>query len=278
MLMKIKNIYFLLLSGLIFTVQAQVSISPTSLFIDSSRRFESLLVMNSSDVAQEVSMSWSFGYPKANAEGNIDMIYDDAEEAALHSAAEWIRGFPKHFILEPGARQTVRVTVKAPRKIASGTYWSRLKTTSTPVSAAVGSVPAGGISTQINIEFNQITGVFYKHGDLTTGLNLSAVRNVVEDNGNLVRIFADYSKTGNSPFLGTMTAKIYDVTGQVVKEKDIFVSIYYDGLRRLDIDVRDLPMGSYDVEVSFRTKRADIPDTDIIPAATSTARGSFTKL
>jgi hypothetical protein len=273
---KNKKIVVLFLMMIGVSAFAQLTISPTSLFIDSQRRFETMLIMNSSSAAQEVKLSWMFGYPKADEKGNISIIYDDAEEAALHSAADWIRGFPKNFILEPGERQTIRVTVKAPRKLAAGTYWSRLKTTSSPVSPPVGSAEPGGITAQINFQFNQITSVFYKHGDLSTGLEITKVRPVVEDQ--MVRIFADYKKTGNSPFLGTMLVKVFDVTGDIVKEDKIFVSIYYDGLRRLDLDVSKLPMGSYDFEVSFLSGRADIPDSDIIPAPMVSARSSFTKL
>ncbi len=273
-----KMIIATLLTGFLFTIHAQVSISPTNLFITSERRFETLLVMNSSDVAQEVSLSWEFGYPKADDSGNINMIYGDLEQASLHSAADWIRGFPKNFILEPGARQTVRVTVKAPRQLNAGTYWSRLKTSSTPVSVAVGSAPPGGISTQINIEFNQITGVFYKHGELSTGLQITGVRNVVGDNTQQISVIAQYNKTGNSPFLGTMAVKVFDESEHVVVEQQVLVSIYFSGARRLEFDASSLPKGNYDVEVSFHSGRADIPDLDIIPATTVTARGNFTKL
>jgi len=277
MLMNNKKIMILLLLMMVLpSVYGQVTIAPTSLFIDSQRRFETLLIMNTSPSAQEVKLSWEFGYPKTDDEGNIGIIYRDEEEAALHSAADWIRGFPKNFILEPGARQTIRITVKAPRNLAAGTYWSRLKTTSSAVSPPVGSGEAGGISAQINFKFNQVTSVFYKNGDLSTGIQITGVRENVEDQ--FVRIFADYIKSGNSPFLGAMDVIIFDVTGAAVKEDKIFVSIYYDGKRRFDLDASDLPLGSYDYEVRFSSGRTDVPDSDIVPAPTVSARGSFTKL
>ena len=123
---------------------AQVTISPTSLFIDSKSKFATLLIMNGSEVAQEVKLSWEFGYPKTDEDGNIGMVYNDVKEEELHSAAGWIRGFPKSFVLEAGARQIVRITARAPRGLADGTYWSRLKTTS--------GIPAGDPASAVEME------------------------------------------------------------------------------------------------------------------------------
>ncbi|MCF7826367.1 MAG: hypothetical protein K9M55_09025 [Candidatus Marinimicrobia bacterium] len=276
MLNNYMKIFILVLITFMTNVFAQVTISPTTLFIDGQQRFETLLIMNSSNATQEIQLSWQFGYPKADENGDIAMIYDDAEEAAKHSAADWIRGFPKRFILEPGARQTVRVTVKAPRDLEPGTYWSRLKTTSNALSTEIGQTAAGGISANINIQFNQVTAVFYKHGELTTGIQIEKTRSVVEDK--MLHVLTNYKKTGNSPFLGTMSAKISDSSGKVVKEGQVLLSIYYDGLRRIDLDIADLPKDTYDVEVSISSGRGDILEGDTIQAPTVTARSSFTTL
>ncbi|MCF7824532.1 MAG: hypothetical protein K9N35_10225 [Candidatus Marinimicrobia bacterium] len=271
-----KTLIIPLLIILGVSANAQLTISPTSLFIDSQRKFETLLIMNSSNIAQEVKLSWEFGYPKTDEAGNISIVYHDEEQAKLHSAADWIRGFPRNFILEPGARQTIRITVKAPRNLEPGTYWSRLKTTSSAVSPPIGGEAGGNISAQINFQFNQVTSIFYKNGQLNTGLEITGLRNSIEDQ--LVRIFAEYKKTGNSPFLGTMAVKVFDGSGQILKNDKIFVSIYFDGLRRLDLDISDLPKGSYEYEVSFLSGRGDIPDINIVPAPTVSTRGSFTKI
>ncbi|NQV41063.1 MAG: hypothetical protein HQ506_01805 [Candidatus Marinimicrobia bacterium] len=275
-MLNTKSIRISLLTLLIASFAlGQVTISPTSLFVDSQKRFQTLLIMNPSPVAQEIKLSWEFGYPKTDEAGDITFIYNDEEKAAVNSAAEWIRGFPKNFILEPGTRQTIRVTVKAPRGLADGTYWARLKTTSSPMSPPVGSSLDGGVSANITFQFNQITGVFYRHGDLSTGISIASVRAEVEDNK--LQIFSNYSKSGNSPFLGTMAVSVFDANGKNVLTEQNLVSIYYDGLRRLDMDAQNLPGGSYEYEVTFSSGRGDIPDSDIVSAPTVKARGSFIK-
>lgn len=266
---------FLFIFLFVSIASGQVTISPTSLFIDSQKRFETLLIMNPSPTAQEIKLSWEFGYPKTDESGDIKFIYNDEEKAAENSAADWIRGFPKNFILEPGTRQTIRVTVKAPRRLDDGTYWARLKTTSSPVSPPVGSSMDGGVSANITFQFNQITGVFYSHGNLTTGIDISSIRAEVSDQK--VHIFTNYTKSGNSPFLGTMSVNIFDSAGKFVLNEQNLVSIYYDGLRRLDIDSSSLPAGSYEYEVTFTSGRGDIPDSNIVPAPTVKSRGNFIK-
>jgi len=253
----------------------QVTISPTSLFVDSQKRFETLLILNPSETPQEVKLTWEFGYPKTNEAGDIKYIYDDEARAAESSAADWIRGFPKNFILEAGARQTIRITVKSPRNIKDGTYWARLRTTSSPVSPPIGTNKEGEVSANITFQFNQVTGVFYQHGDLTTGLEISNVQ--AEIKNQQLQLFTSYEKSGNSPYLGTLSAKIYDTDGELVLSEQNLVSIYYDGLRRIDLPASDLLAGTYEYEVSFTSGRSDINEQNTISAPPSTARGTFTK-
>ncbi len=255
---------------------SQVAISPTSAFLDDKQRFETIIIMNNSTDPQEVKLEFKFAYPKANEAGDIGLIYDDEEQEGLHSAAGWIRGFPKNFVLEAGARQTVRITAKPPRDIEPGMYWSRLITSSSAVSAEIGDVNQTGISAQINMQFNQITSIFYKNGELNTGLELTEVRTGVS--GNNTNVFVHYTKSGNAPYLGSMHAQLIDDQGEIALERKMFVSIYSDGLRRIDLDTSALPSGNYELLVSMSSGRSDIPERDIVPAETKTIRGSYTKI
>lgn len=241
---------------------AQVTISPTSIFIDNQRRFETLLVLNSTDDPQEVTISYSFGYPLSDSYGNLTMNYADTEQGAKYSAAEWIKGFPKSFVIEPSKRQVVRLTAKPPNDLADGTYWARLKTVSTNLTPPVGEPQKDKITAQINFRFEQVTGVFYKTGSVATGLEIQDIRNDVIDG--ILMVYADVKKTGNSPYLGSILLKISDLSGKQIKKERIFISVYFDGTRRIETDISDLAAGAYDVEVSFITKRDDIPDENLV--------------
>lgn len=165
----------ILLVGLLFwiPIRAQVSISPTFLFIDETSRFETLLIMNGTDKNQEVSLSYEFGYPVSDSLGNIQMQYSDTENIVDYSIADWIKGFPRNFALESGQRQVVRLTIRPDESLENdGMYWTRVKTTSTPESPPIGAAPEGEVRTQINFKFEQVTTAFYKGGNLTTGLEI----------------------------------------------------------------------------------------------------------
>ncbi|MBC8403506.1 MAG: hypothetical protein H8E14_18645 [Candidatus Marinimicrobia bacterium] len=264
MLKSIKiSISVLLTSIILLSISlAQVTISPTSLFIDNQRRFETLLVLNSTEDPQEVTISYQFGYPVSDSYGNLTMNYGDTELGDAYSAADWIKGFPKSFVLEPGKRQVVRLTAKPPNNLADGTYWTRLKTVSTNLTPTVGEPQQEKITAQISFKFEQITGVFYKSGDVTTGLDITAVRNEIVEQKLLV--YADLDKAGNSPYLGTMRVDIFNLSGKKVQEERIFISVYFDGTRRIETDISELPAGRYSAKLTFIAERDDIPNENLV--------------
>ena len=266
MLKSCKISISILLTSIIFISisNSQVTISPTSLFIDNQRRFETLLVLNSTEDPQEVSISYHFGYPVSDSYGNLTMNYTDTEAGADRSAAEWIKGFPKSFVLEPGKRQVVRLTAKPPNDLADGVYWARLKTVSTNLTPSVGETQQDKITAQIKFRFEQVTGVFYKSGSVATGLDITEIRNDIS-NDNL-SVYADFKLSGNSPYLGSMILKIFNKSGKEIQEEIIFISIYFDGTRRIETDISALSAGEYQAELSFITIRADIPNENLVHA------------
>jgi len=256
------------------TLQAQVTISPTSLFINAQQRFATLLILNGTNAAQEISIEYLFGYPQTNNVGEITMNYDDPEMAARYSAAEWVRGFPKRFILQPGQRQVVRITVRPPRDLDDGVYWARVKTTSNSLVPDVGTAPPGGVTAQINFQFEQITSLFYKQGETTTGLEILDVWS--EQDEKSVTLLAQVDRTGNSPFLGSFSAEVQDASGSVVKNHKVFVAIYQDGVQRLILDTSDLPKGEYTADITFATIREDIPTQELVTSPPVSHVAGFT--
>jgi len=256
---------------------AQVSVAPTALFVDSKSKFATFQVANSSKMAQEVKVAFVFAYPVSADDGDLTYIYDDEEQAALHSAADWIRGMPKYFVLDAGARQTVRLAIKAPGRLAAGTYWARLKVTSTQLSTDVGAASPNAVSTQINFQVNQTFPIYFKHGTTNTGLELVGLEKNFKSPRKIVFV-ADVKKSGNSPYLGTMHAKIFDATGEMVGESIVLLSIFYDGKRRIEMDISDLPLGAYTSKIEIKSGRSDIMARDIIPGNAVNSSIEFTKL
>ncbi|MCF7803336.1 MAG: hypothetical protein K9N46_11665 [Candidatus Marinimicrobia bacterium] len=255
-------------------LSAQVSISPTSLFIDSQQKFATLLVMNGTNSKQEVSLEFPFAYTDADSAGNIEMIYDDSGEFGQYSIAGSVKGFPRNFILEPGQRQTIRLTVRPNKSLNDGVYWTRIKTISNPESPPVGQAEEGQINPQITFQFEQVTTLFYKVGKTSTGLDITDAKiNIDEGQGAAI---ADVDLQGNSPYLGSMNLEVKDGARESVLSQRVFVSIYVDDARRLEFDASELEPGDYTATITFKTERADIPREDIVQAPPVSKQVKFT--
>ena len=259
-----KIIYISLFFAFIFakTTSAQITIAPTMLFIDEENRFGSFLVLNGSDQPQEVSIEFPFGYPVTNENGNIQMIYDDSVTAQEFGISDRVRGFPQNFILEPGQRQVVRLTIR-PKNFSDAMYWTRIRTTSNPQSAAIGDTTTGQITAQITYELEQVTTLFYKKGDLNTGIEIQSF--IHEETDSTVKFIADVSRTGNSPFIGSIFLKITDDEGTLVTEKMVSTSVYFDFRQIFEVPRTQLSNGSYSAEIIFKSERPDIPKGKLVP-------------
>lgn len=218
--------------------------------------------MNSSDQAQEVSLEFLFGYPASDESGNTVMRYGDDAAAELYSISDWIRGFPRNFTLDPGQRQTVRLTVRPPSDIPDGMYWTRIKTTSNPLSPDVGQQAVEGVSAQITFNFEQVTSGFYKNGNVNTGVLFEDI--TVVQNGDRASVMASMERTGNAPFLGSMLLTVQDTDGNTLAEHRSSTTLYFDGVKRMDFDTGDLPAGEYTAEMRFISQRSDIPSRDLV--------------
>ena len=259
---RISSLFiFLFLFGLKSLI-AQVTIAPTMLFLNEQNRFGTVVVMNGSDEVQEISIEFPFGYPVTNDEGKLQMVYNDSSDIAqkrgLHNA---IKGFPKNFSLQPGQRQVVRLTVR-PQNFTDGMYWSRIRTTSVPQTAAVGEAEEGEITTEITYKFEQVTTLFYKHGNLNTGIDIKEVHaNNHEEN---IDVVANVSRTGNAPFLGSIYLTVSDQEGNTVVEKKISTSIYFDYKQVFTVSKEELKPGNYEAQVRFVSRRNDVSPEDIV--------------
>ena len=251
-----------------------MTIAPTMVFIDQQNRFGSFLVLNGSDQAQEVSIEFPFGYPATTADGNINMVYDDSARAEKYGISNLVRGFPQSFVLQPGQRQTVRLTIR-PKDFSDGMYWTRIKTTSNAQNPPVGAPTDEEITAQITYKFEQVTTLFYKHGDTNTGIEIQDF--TINDSGETIKFIVDVSRTGNSPFLGSITLQLTDAEGNIAVEKLASTSIYFDYRQIFEIPKTDLEDGTYNAQITFETRRPDIPEEDIVQMEPVSRSISYTK-
>jgi methionine-rich copper-binding protein CopC len=174
-----------------------------------------------------------------------------------------LRAFPRTFILGPRQQQTVRLQVRPDRSLPAGTYFTRIKVTSNAQTADVENVATEGVSTQVNFKFDQVIAAFHKVGDVQTGLEFGEVTTQIKDNS--LRVVTDFTVTGNSPFLGSVTATMKNSQNEVLATQQQTTALYFSGKRALELTLQNpLSAGNYEIELLFETKRSDIPSSDLV--------------
>lgn len=266
-----KHIYFIQYIVIIILFPqmliAQVSLAPTSVFICDSQGVESFYLYNNTDLRQEVSISFQFEYPCSDGDGNIKMVSNDSLTAANHDLAPYIRAFPARFIMQPNTQQTVIFQVRPSGNKKDGTYWTRVVVTSNVVSHDIETVTlAGGIGTKIDYVFKQNIPVFYKKGNVHTGISVQDVAISLDTNG--LNAIARLNPTGNSPFIGSVSAYLRDSHGRLMAEQNMSVVVYLEALRRIELplDTEQLPPGNYQLELVYETRRRDIIQKNLVQA------------
>lgn len=264
-----KRVVFFLL-GLFFVINAQlgiaqVSIAPSSIFISDQTNIGTIYVSNRSDEVQEVSVEFVFGYPSSDENGNVIMNYSDSIKKSQHALSDWLRVFPRSFVLGPQQQQTIRFQVRPQPQAEDGVYWTRVKIIANPQAPDIDlTTESEGITTRVTFRFEQIIAAFYKKGNTTTGVNVKNVEVRIDEDRLL--LLPHLKRTGNSPFIGSIIAKMYDAGGNLVRERQMTTTAYFEEIRRVEFDAEGLAPGNYRVELTFKTQRSDISPTDLVQA------------
>lgn len=262
--------FFLLICLTTSALNAQITIAPTNLFIDGTSKFGTYLVINNSTTPQEVSIDFYFGYAETSKNGKrINLADGDSLDEGYslkdaYSIVNNIRAFPKTFILQPSQRQVIRIRVTAPNNLSDGTYWSRIETTSAPESPPIEVSSSEAITANVGYIIKQVTSLYYKVGDVSTGIEINQIRTAVLKDSGKLDVLTDFSRTGNSPFLGSITASLIDNNGKTVAEGFSATTLYFSGTQKNKIDISDIPSGSYKVKVLFESHRSDVSSQDIV--------------
>lgn len=247
-----------------FSLNAQIAISPPYVTVDGKSGVGNIYITNNSAQAQEVEISFSFGYPGSDAEGNIVMNYSDSAAFKQYAMDPMVRAFPRTFILPANKQRTVRVQVKPSPGLKDGFYFTRAKILAKPQTVDVSKPVADGINTSITFNFEQVIPAFYKRGKVTTGLKIEKIDATQKDS--MLVILAKIDRTGEAPFIGSMIAKLLDPKGKVIANTQSTTTAYFNVLRRLELNISKITPGSYNLEVTFETKRSDMAADDLVQA------------
>ena len=263
----------LLMISLVSNGFAQVTISPTAVFLDSNSKVGSFFVSNPSNSAVEVRLSFEFAYPATDENGRVFLNYEDEEAESRFSLQPHLRAFPTTFVLEPDSRQTIRLIGRLPQTTEPGMYWTRMRVSSNQVTPPIGEVAEGQVAAQVSFQIDQVTAVLVHHGAVTTGLEIHQSQANVEE-GRLT-ILADVERTGNAPFIGSVRTQLLGPGNSQVDERRSSTSVYFRNNQRMEFDVSALSPGTYTAVITFESSRNDISSQNLIQIPDVTSRTTF---
>lgn len=271
--MKKRLFVFLAVTLFALDAGAQVVIAPPIVYISDQLPYGTFVVSNVSTVPQEVDISFKFGYPNTDKAGDIYMDYKDTTAETKFSCASWLTAFPTKFILNPGQEQVVHMSVSAPDSLRDGVYWSRLVTVSQPQQKFVDTVRAG-ISANIIFVFRQITSVLFEKGALKAGVDVEGLH-ASQDSAS-EDVYASLTRTGNAPFLGTVSVSVSNGAGNVVYAKESLIAVYMSFIKKFSIPLDKLTPGIYTATVRLTSERDDIPPEHQLKSPPVSKTFSFT--
>lgn len=254
--------------------QAQVTISPTAVFLDKNSKVGSFYVSNPSNSAVEVRLTFEFAYPATDETGRVFLNYEDSEAEERFSLVPYLRAFPTTFVLQPDQRQTIRLVGRVPQNSDPGMYWTRMRVSSNQLTPPIGDVDEGQVSAQVSFQIDQVTSVLVQHGNVSTGLQINGSA-VSFENGQLV-VLTNVERTGNAPFIGSVRTQILNSRNEEVNSRRSSTSVYFDGHQRVEFDVSSLPAGNYTVITTFESARNDIASQNLIQIPEVSERTTFT--
>ena len=253
-----------LLATALFTLAASpvdaraqgVLVAPPGVFIDHRTRSGSLELYNPNQVPAEITISTIFGYPVSDSAGGLSLFTNEKPDSTSPSAAGWLQAYPRRLVLAPQTRQTIRLLGRPPANLADGEYWSRLviaaKTAPNPADSLA---DTSSIKVGLSFEVRTIIGVWYRKGQVSTGITLRGSNARVA--GDSIALRLNLARQGNAAFLGTMRASVIDASGKSVAAFDRQLAVYYTLDPVFTFPVGALQSGAYTVRVEISTDRSD---------------------
>jgi hypothetical protein len=249
-------------------ILAQVTIAPSMLFIDAKSGIGNLYVTNNSASPQEVSINFVFGFPDADSAGNAKMNYNDTVAAGIYSLNPIVRAFPRTFLLDVKQAQTDRLQVRTKSNVKDASFFSRVKVTSSQKTPDIEKKTTDAVSAQISFKFDQIFPVFYRKGNVSTGVIVHDVTTTVKDNK--LTVITDVERTGNTPYIGSIKAELFSAANEKVALSEATASIYFRLKNKMEIDLAKAAKGKHKLVLTFETKRSDVAAEDLLQAPTVT--------
>lgn len=254
-----------LVAAVVPAIVKAVIVTPTAIFLNDRTRFTQVTLFNSGGTAEEITLAVKYGYPDVDSVGNLVYRLLDSAATSEPSAASWVTVYPRRMVLQPGARQVVRVLANPPRMLRDGEYWARFVVTSNgaalPIESDEPTVRVG-----VNLELKTVIPVLFRHGDVSTGLEVKGFSASLSRDS--ITAIADLHRLGNAAYLGSVRFELVDSTGRQRGRWQTALAIHKpDYKRRFVYPVGStLTGGRYELRMTLVPERSDYAPANVLSA------------
>ena len=238
--------------------------APHHAFLDDRTRSGVIYLHNPGMEAEEVTISFVFGYPVSDSAGDVSVQLVEEPGEGEPSAADWIRAYPRRAMIGPGQTRAVRLLAQPPADLADGEYWTRALVTSRGAAGPAAASDTAGVRVGLTLEVRTVVPITYRKGAVNTGIALGSVDRVLAGDSLVARV--PLRRLGNAAFLGMLHVSLLDSTGNEVAGAHRHVAVYRDLLKRVSLPVEGLPSGEYVLRIGVDTQRSDLDPEVVLPA------------
>lgn len=257
---------WLLLGALlvIASLAEAIVVAPHYAILDQRTRSGVIYLHNPATEAEEVSISFIFGYPASDSAGNVSIKVIERPASDDPSAKSWIRAYPRRMVVGPGQTRAVRLLAQPPTDLPEGEYWARAVVHSRSAQPPTVTPDSTGVQVGLNLEVRTVVPVSYRNGNVNTGLVITTIDHSVASDSLVAKV--GLRRTGNAAFLGTLHTTLVDDTAAVVAESHRQIAVYRNLLRRISLPLDGLPTGEYTLHIRLDTRRTDVEPELVLPA------------
>lgn len=257
----VRRLVTLAIAGVLGAALAKaVTISPVLVVLDERRRTAEVALFNNSASAEEVELTVKYGVWEADSTGHATVDTVDSLPGAPRNG--WVRVYPTRVVLEPGARQVVRIVARPPAGLAGDQeYPFRLLVTTQPATVAAPRRP-DGVETRLNMRITQSVPVFFRNGSPTVQLGLE--RATFSAGRDSMVLDLQLAHRGTAAWVGTATLAFVDSAGAALGEVKYPLTVQRSERRRLVFPGIAGDAGVSTVRLRLRTVRDDLAGNELL--------------
>jgi P pilus assembly chaperone PapD len=255
-----------LLPALTGIAGAQIEVAPTRVLVNLRQRSQEVTVYNPTTDPVEVTTDLGFKLIRSDSLGRVTLESGVADSESARSCKDWVRIFPRRFMVPPGTSRSVRILLVPPDSLSDGEYWGRAIFGCTPMKTVLDepSDTATAIRTSLTMRVEFDIPIVFRMGAPSTGIDFLNFSATSTAKGALGLI--DLKRLGNSAYRGTLAWSLRDADGREIAKADDQYTVEFT--LRKGLALPRLAPGAYTIEVESKSVKKGAANDVVIAAPT----------